>query len=258
MIPGTGLSPSAADLVAGSSEPLIIADIGAVRILIFNRPAARNALTRQMRRDFSTLIAQADADPTVAVTVITGVDPAFSGGVDLKERGTGEPPPPVKPDPAEVLRDAAKPVIAAVNGACLTGALEMALSASFIIASDRARFADTHAKLGLFPSWGQTALLPRAVGTRRALQMMLTGMFVDAETAFSWGLVNELVPHERLLTRAIELGQAIAAADGAAVRRHLNIVRETEKAALSAPLALEDQANIELLKRAIAAQQPDR
>jgi enoyl-CoA hydratase len=104
-----------------------------------------------------------------------------------------------------------KPVICAVNGACVSGALEIALSASFIVASDRARFADTHALLGVVPTWGLTALLPRATGVRKARQMSVTGDFVHAEEALRVGLVNRVVPHDELLSFTLDLARRIPA-----------------------------------------------
>ena len=92
-----------------------------------------------------------------------------------------------------------KPVICAVNGACVSGGFEIALSSTFVIASQRARFADTHARLGVVATWGLTALLPRAVGIRKASEMSITGNFVDADEALRIGLVNHVVPHDDLL-----------------------------------------------------------
>jgi enoyl-CoA hydratase len=230
-----------AELVDGSAEPLVSVRQGSSQFLIINRPAARNALTRQMRRDFPALVAAADQDETVAAIILTGVDPAFSAGVDLKERATSYEPP-ITPNPGEVLRSTRKPVIAAVNGACVTGALEMALSCSFIIASTEARFADTHARVGLVPRWGQTALLPDAIGARRARQMMLTGEFIDAHTALEWGLTNEVVAHGDLLTRCLALAERIAGADAGSLRRQLQASRATQAAALAAGLLAERQA----------------
>jgi enoyl-CoA hydratase len=131
-----------AELVGENADPFVILDRDHVRIIVMNRPAARNALTRQMRRDFPAIIEAADHDDAVSVLILTGMDPAFSAGVDLKERASGALAP-VRPNPGEVLRGAHKPIIAAVNGSCVTGALEMALSCSFIIASTKARFADS-------------------------------------------------------------------------------------------------------------------
>src|SRR5215213_10302109 len=172
--------------------------------LVLDRPETRNALSIAMRRGIIRAVRAADADPGTRVVVLTGADPAFSGGVDLTESlgGGGAPPSGARTDPAAVVRVSRTPVIAAVNGVCYTGALELALSCSFLIASERATFADTHASVGLLPGWGQSALLPRAVGVRFARQLMLTGEPVDARTALRTGLVNEVVPHERLLPRA--------------------------------------------------------
>ena len=96
-------------------------------------------------------------------------------------------------------------MIGAVNGAAVTGGFELALGCDLLIASERARFADTHARVGVMPGWGLTVLLPQANGIRRARQMSFTGNYVDAETALAWGLVNEVVPHASLLARAREL-----------------------------------------------------
>lgn len=229
------------ELVGESSEPLLSVTLGSTRLIILNRPAVRNALTRQMRRDFPALIEAADRDESIAAMILTGMHPAFSAGVDLKELAAGSQPP-IKPNPGEVLRAARKPVIAAVNGACVTGALEMALSCSFIVASSEARFADTHARVGIVPRWGQTALLPDAIGARRARQMMLTGALIDAGVAHEWGLVNEVVPPALLLDRCLELAQQIARLDAASVSAQMRASQDTAAAALAAGLEAEQRA----------------
>jgi enoyl-CoA hydratase len=223
-------------VVADNTEPFVVADQGGTRIIVMNRPEARNALSRQMRRDFPALIAAAEGDNSISVVILTGMDPAFSSGVDLKERGVG---PPIVPNPGEVLRAAHKPVIAAVNGACVTGALEMALSCSFIIASPQARFADTHAKVGMFPRWGQTALLPSVIGSRRAMQMMLTGEFVGAEVALEWGIVNEIRSSDSLLDRCLEIASQIGAANRESVLAHMQALRAVDADSLRAGLEVE-------------------
>jgi enoyl-CoA hydratase len=230
-----------AELIDASTEPFLSIRQGSSLLLIINRAAARNALTRQMRRDFPALVAAADADESVAAVILTGADPSFSAGVDLKERAAGAQPP-ITPHPGDVLRAVRKPIIAAVNGACVTGALEMALSCSFIIASSEARFADTHARVGLVPRWGQTALLPSAIGFRRARQMMLTGEFIDAGTALAWGLVNEVVAHDQLIDRCLALGEQIARASTSSVSAQLHASRTTAAVALAAGLDAERQA----------------
>src|SRR5204862_5213340 len=122
-----------------------------------------------------------------------------------------------------------KPIIGAINGATITGGFELALNCDFLIASERARFADTHARVGIQPGWGLTVLLAEAVGVRRARQMSATSNFVDAETALAWGLVNHVVPHDELLPFCRQLAADIISSDQAAVRR---IVRTYDEGTL--------------------------
>ena len=167
-------------------------------------------------------MATLDADDGVDVVVLTGSDPAFCAGVDLKE--AGESGGGVLADltalPPRGLFDAmSKPVIGAVNGPAATGGLELALTCDFLIASDRAAFADTHARVGILPAGGATVRLARWIGLPRAKQMSLTGAYVRAEQALAWGLVTEVVPHEQLLPRSLEIAGEIAAAPADVVRR---------------------------------------
>jgi enoyl-CoA hydratase len=115
------------------------------------------------------------------------------------------------------------PVIGAINGACATGGLELALACDFLVASERAKFGDTHARVGFTPAGGMSVLLPQAVGLRMAREMSLTGNFIDAHEAHRLGLVNHVVAHDDLSTTAIGLGQDIADGDQDAVRelKHL-------------------------------------
>ena len=117
--------------------------------------------------------------------------------------------------------DMQTPVIGAINGVAITGGFELALACDFLVASERARFADTHARVGIMPGWGLTVLLPEAVGVRRAKELSTTGNFLDAETALAWGLVNHVVPHDELLPFCQKLGHDIASVDRRAVRRML-------------------------------------
>jgi enoyl-CoA hydratase len=119
-------------------------------------------------------------------------------------------------NPGRALRSVRTPVVCAVNGACVSGGLEIALSAALVVASERARFADTHARLNVVPAWGLTALLPRAVGLRKAREMSLTGNFVDAGEALRIGLVNHVVPHQQLMTFTTRLVRQITDAPAAA------------------------------------------
>ncbi|MER5185241.1 enoyl-CoA hydratase-related protein [Streptomyces sp. NPDC002896] len=214
--------------------------------LTFARPRARNALTIAMRRGLIEAVRAADADTETRLVVLTGTDPAFSAGIDLKEalgNGTGSPRG-ARTDPAEVVRASGTPVLGVINGLCYTGALELALSCSFLIASERARFADTHAAIGLTAGWGMSALLPRAVGTRLARRMMLTGEPIDAGQALVAGLVTEVVPHDCLLDRAREIADLIRAAHPGAVAETLGLLAAGEDNSLAHALALEAQAKL--------------
>ncbi|HUO48796.1 MAG TPA: enoyl-CoA hydratase-related protein, partial [Acidimicrobiales bacterium] len=105
-----------------------------------------------------------------------------------------------------------------VNGVAVTGGLELALHCDFLVASERARFADTHGRIGVQPAWGMTVLLPQAVGIRRAREMSTTGNYVDAPTALAWGLVNHVVAHEELLAFTRALAADIASNDAGTLR----------------------------------------
>ena len=112
-------------------------------------------------------------------------------------------------------------MIGAINGVAVTGGLELALQCTFLVASERARFADTHARVGIMPGGGITVLLARWIGLRRAIEMSLTGNFVDAEEALRLGLVNHVVPHDELLPFAQKLAADIVSNDQVGVRRLL-------------------------------------
>jgi enoyl-CoA hydratase len=230
---------SADALVAGSDRPLVEATVGDVRILVLNRPEVRNALSLEVRKEFARMTQEAEADPGIKALIITGAHGFFSAGVDLKERAAGPPQPMFRPHPAESARAVTKPFVAAIDGPCVTGALELSLSCSFLIASDRARFADTHAKVGLFPGWGQSALLASAIGVRRARQLSLTGAFIDVETALAWGLVNEITTPENLLPRALEICAQMSAANERSVRMQLDLYARHDGVPFETALATE-------------------
>ncbi|MDG1365668.1 MAG: enoyl-CoA hydratase [Acidimicrobiales bacterium] len=178
---------------------------GSVATVWLNRPQVRNALSALLIGGLRETIASLDASADVGAIVLTGVDPAFCAGLDLSEvaSGSGGGGGAGLPIPA----DLGTPVIGAINGPAVTGGLELALMCDFLIASERASFADTHARVGILPGWGLTVELPRSIGVRRARQMSFTGNYVAADQALEWGLVNEVVPHGSLVGRA----QAVAA-----------------------------------------------
>jgi enoyl-CoA hydratase len=195
---------------------------GPVAVLLIDRPEARNALTGAMIRALADGLRELDADPEVRAIVLSGRDPAFCAGLDLTDlSGTFDDLASVRPEGGSgrqgLMPRTGTPVIGAVNGPAVTGGLELALGCDFLIASERATFADTHARVGIMPAGGMTIRLPELIGINRARQMSLTGNFVDADTACRWGLVNEVVPHTTLMGRARELAAAIAEIDPDAI-----------------------------------------
>ena len=151
------------------SDVLLVETAGGVRTLTLNRPAARNALSSELMDRLVDGFRAAEDDPDVQAVVLTGADPAFCAGVDLKEAGaTGLRSTSVtdwKGSPWWVLGGMSTPVIGAINGPAVTGGLELVLQCTFLVASERAVFADTHARVGLHPGGGLSGLLPRRWGS---------------------------------------------------------------------------------------------
>src|ERR1700733_8859615 len=195
------------------SETLIVSDRGPVRVLTLNRPEARNALSRDLIRALYTALTESDADEAVGAVVLTGADPAFCAGLDLKAAARDGMDYFVEFQTNNCIAAVAQmrtPVIGAINGATFTGGLEIALGCDFLVASERAVFADTHARVGILPGGGMTARLPQVVGAAMARRLSMTGEVVDAPRAEQIGLVTEVVPHDQLLPRAVELASQIA------------------------------------------------
>lgn len=208
------------------ADEVLVRREGAVAVITLNRPEARNAMNYALARAGCDAIAECQ---DAGAIVLTGADPAFCAGLDLRNLGV------------EKLRDLPRlaatvaasgvPVIGAVNGPAVTGGFEVALACDFLIGSERAAFADTHVRVGVFP--GPVLLdLPRRVGMARAREMSLTGNFVRAEEAWRIGIVNHLVPHEELVPRAIAMARDIAESDRDLVRRIREGHRATEEVTL--------------------------
>jgi enoyl-CoA hydratase len=244
------------------SDLVLVEVADGVATLTLNRPEARNALSRALLRALPKAIAEADADPDVRAIVLTGADPVFCAGLDLREVGSGSLDLGAEgaaggddDDLAAAVRRGpfpprSTPLIGAINGAAVTGGLELVLACDFLVASERARFADTHARVGIQPGWGLSVLLPQAVGLRRAREMSATGNFVDADTALQWGLVNHVVPHEELVPTAQQLARDVASNDAAAVQRLLQTYREGSEMTAADAWALEARVAAEWQRQA--------
>jgi enoyl-CoA hydratase len=212
-----------------------------VLTLTIDRPEKKNALTVAMRQVLEGLPTEVNDDPQVSVVVLAAVDPVFSAGADLAEIAAADGLTPT--DPGAGLRAITKPTIAAVNGACVTGGLELALSCDFIVASDQARFRDTHVALGVLPRWGMSALLPRRVGLARAKEISLSGRWVHAAEAERIGLANSVVPHAEFADAIAELAARIAAHPDRATAATLALLDQGEPLGLTEALELEAEVS---------------
>jgi len=198
-----------------------------IATITLNRPEARNALSSEVLRLLPELLVRAEADDDVDVIVLTGADPAFCAGLDLRElgstggnlRGTGADGNVNASGARGPFPPLTKPLIGAINGAAITGGFELALNCDFLVASQRAKFGDTHTRVGVMPGWGLTVLLAQAIGVRRAREMSFTGNFLSAEEALAWGLVNHVVEHDDLLPFARSLAADIIGNDQPGVRQ---------------------------------------
>lgn len=187
-----------------------------VATITLNRPERRNALNPRAYAEVEAAFHAASADDDVRVVIVTGTDPAFCSGEDVREMMTGEARPAgprkAQPTPAAMAAlDCTKPVIAAVNGNAVGWGMELALYADIRIASENARFAELFVKRGLVPDVGGFYRLPALVGGAKAAELMLTGEVIDAKEAVRIGLVSDVVPHGELMPRANALAAKIAA-----------------------------------------------
>lgn len=226
------------------TEPILLRRREArVGILTLNRPASRNALNSALMAALADGMATMGADDGVDVVVLTGADPAFCAGLDLEELATtGANLKGVPGTGRGFWAPIPKPVIGAINGPAITGGLELALHCDFLIASERAVFGDTHARVGVVPGGGLSVLLPQAIGVRRAKELSLTGRFLDAEHALAWGLVNHVVPHDQLLPFSLDLAAAIADADRWAARAILDGYRRSSLTTVEEGWRMETEA----------------
>jgi enoyl-CoA hydratase len=202
-----------------TTAPVLAQRIGRVALITLNRPQARNAINFELCAAFCEALAAAQDARCI---VVTGADPAFCAGLDLRDLGVEKLS--ELPSYASALERSEVPLIAAVNGAAVTGGFEIALGCDFIVASERAVFADTHVRVGVYP--GPVLVdLPRRVGMAWAREISMSGNFVDAATALRIGLANHVKPHGELLPFCLGLAEAIADADPAmiaAMRRDWN------------------------------------
>lgn len=213
---------------ARESTTVLVEVSDRIATVTLNRPEARNALSTELLRTLFASLRAVEADDGVDVVILTGADPAFCAGLDLKElgstganlgSGTGADGSANADGTRGPFPARTKPLIGAINGVAITGGLELALACDFLVASERARFGDTHTRVGVMPGWGLSVLLPQAIGLRRAKEMSFTGNFLTADEALQWGLVNHVVAHDDLLPTARRIAADICGNDQAGVRQ---------------------------------------
>jgi len=215
--------------MADANEPPVLYDVSeGIATITMNRPGARNALSTDLLSQLWQRMTDAEHDDAVDVLILTGTDPAFTAGLDLNELGTdgsnlgggtGADGGRNRDGIRGPFPRVTKPVIGAVNGVAVTGGFELALNCDFLVASEHAKFGDTHARVGVMPGWGLTVLLPQAIGVRRAREMSFTGNFMLPDEALAFGLVNHVVPHDELLPFTRQLAHDIIGNDQDGVRQ---------------------------------------
>jgi enoyl-CoA hydratase len=249
----SGLVSSATSVLSDPADVVLIDVSERIATITLNRPASRNALSSEVLRLLPHLMRQADQSADVDVLILTGTDPAFCAGLDLKELGstagnlggTGADGSANSDGVRGPFPRLSKPLIGAINGVAITGGFELALNCDFLIASEHAKFGDTHSRVGVMPGWGLTVLLPQAIGVRRAREMSFTGNFMAADEALAFGLVNHVVAHDELMPFARRIAADIIGNDQAGVRQ----IRATYGAINAAADAWQIEANDSLAWR---------
>jgi enoyl-CoA hydratase/carnithine racemase len=226
---------------------------GIARITL-NRPQVLNALSPASLDELREAVYAAGEDKEVGVVILTGAGKAFAAGADLQSLGTrklvngrvGEVIDRAANSAIEAIQSIPKAVIAAVNGHCYTGAMEIILGCDIIIASEEAKFGDTHVRWGLRPSWGMSQRLPRAVGFYNAKYLSLTGGIIDAAEALRIGLVCKTVSAEKLMETAEKIAHQILVNSREAVAAYKKLYNTTVLDTLEKGLQYERLSEFEI------------
>ncbi len=217
---------------------------GGLVLLTLNRPDAMNALSRELRTALAEAFDGLAEDPEARVVILTGAGRAFCAGLDLKELGQptgGTAAIGAGPDLMAALGRFPGPIIGAINGFAITGGFELALACDLLIASSEARFADTHARVGIMPGWGLSQRLSRAIGIYRAKEVSLTGNFVSAEQAEAWGLVSRVVAPDELLPTCRALAHEMLSCEPEVLRGYKQVIDEGFAASFGDGLRIESE-----------------
>lgn len=218
-------------------ETVLVEKVDRVAILTINRPDKMNALSEQVRVDLLDALAEIEGDAGVGVVVLTGAgEKAFIAGADISEFA-GRTPFDQRwamrsPRIFDVMASYPKPVIAMINGFCLGGGCELAMSCDLRVASEKASFGQPEINLGLIPGGGGTQRLPRLVGSGQAMRLILSGDRIPASEAKEIGLVDLVFPHEELRAKTLELAQKMASRSPLTLKVAKEAVRASERLAI--------------------------
>jgi enoyl-CoA hydratase len=228
---------------------------GAVVVFTIDHADKHNALSESMRAELASGMEEADEDPEVRAIVLTGAgDRSFASGGDIGELATrtldAQRRVMENGSVFGAVRRVRAPIVAAINGVCLGGGLELALSCDLRIAATHARFGQPEIGIGLIPGGGATQLLPRIVGVGHAMRLVLTGELIDAAEALRIALVHEVVPAEEVATRAMVVAQQLAARSPTAVRA----AKEAVRTAMDLPFEEGRLLEVALFERCFASE----
>jgi enoyl-CoA hydratase/carnithine racemase len=217
---------------------------GNIAIITLNRPKFRNAFSPEMIRLWNSFLADAKEDRDIRVIVVTGKGDTFCSGGDIQDMADGK----LKSWDMKnflwegvhrivlTLEDIDKPVIAAINGAAMGAGMDMALMCDLRVCSDRARLGESYINMGLVPGDGGAYFLPRLVGVSRAMELLFTGDILSPQEALELGIVNRVVPHEKLMEETMILAEKIAGKPPLAIRMMKRAVYQSQTSTLRSHL----------------------
>ncbi|KAH9683856.1 putative enoyl-CoA hydratase 1 (peroxisomal) [Citrus sinensis] len=227
------------------SENLILVtrDPMGIAYVTINRPKSLNSLTRSMMADMAQAFKSLDKDESVLVIILSGSGRAFCSGVDLTSaedvfKGDVKD---VETDTVAQMERCRKPIIGAISGFAVTAGFEIALACDVLVAAKGAKFIDTHARFGIFPSWGLSQKLSRIIGPNRAREVSMAATPITAEQGERWGLVNHVVEEGELLKKARAVAEAMIKNNQDLVLRYKAVINDGLKLDLGHALALEKE-----------------
>jgi enoyl-CoA hydratase len=225
---------------------LLVEKSDGIATVTLNRPDAMNALSRALRQAIGRTFEALRGDSEVGVVILTGAGRAFCAGLDLKELGSSAPDDTEAAvaggDVVQALTTFDRPIIGAINGFAITGGFELALACDVLIASTAARFADTHARVGVMPGWGLSQKLSRAIGIYRAKELSLTGNYLSAVQAEAWGLVNRVVSPAELLPACRQLARDMLSCVPEVMLAYKRVIDEGYATTMAEGLKVESRA----------------